>query len=146
MTGIAASKILTTEKIAPVLLLTAYSQKEIVESAKNSGVLAYLVKPLKEEQLFPGHWNCHIRFREIKNLEEEIDKLKDTIEVRKIVEKAMGILMQVHNLTEDVAYKKLQQYCMVKRKTLKEVSLAIIKSFEKPEKKYLIFLAKLYII
>ena len=132
--GIAASKVLTTEKIAPVLLLTAYSQKEIVESAKNSGVLAYLVKPLKEEQLFPAIEIAISRFREIKNLEDEIDKLKDTIEVRKIVEKAKGILMQVHNLTEDVAYKKLQQYCMVKRKTLKEVSLAIIKSFENQKK------------
>ena len=132
--GIAATKILTAEKIAPVLLLTAYSQKEIVDSAKNSGVLAYLVKPLREEQLFPAIEIAISRFREIKNLEEEINKLKNTLELRKVVEKAKGILMQVHSLTEEVAYKKLQQYCMVKRKTIKEVSLAVIKSFENNKK------------
>lgn len=132
--GIAAAKIISAEKLAPVVLLTAYSQKEIVESAKDSGVLAYLVKPVKEDQLFPAIEIAVSRFKEIKELEDEIEKLKETLEIRKLIERAKGILMQVHGLSEEIAYKKLQQYSMSKRKSLREVSTAVIKSFENHKK------------
>jgi len=126
MDGIAASKIISAEKIAPVLLLTAFSQKEIVEKAKDSGVLAYLVKPVKEANLFPAIEIALSRFQEFAQLERELEEVKNSLETRKILDRAKGILMDTHSLSENEAYRRIQQYSMAKRKSIREVAEAIV--------------------
>lgn len=131
MDGITAAKIIADEKIAPVLLLTAFSQQEIVDRAKKSGVLAYLVKPVRESNLFPAMEIALSRFQEMQQLEDELDKVKDSLEMRKTLDRAKGILMDAYNLNESEAYRRIQQYSMAKRKTIKEVAEAIIRSVMK---------------
>lgn len=126
MDGITAAKIISHEKIAPVLLLTAFSQKEIVEKAKDSGVLAYLVKPVKEANLFPAMEIALSRFQEFAELERELEGVKNSLETRKILDRAKGILMDAYNLNESEAYRRIQQYSMSKRKSIREVAEAII--------------------
>ena len=126
MDGLAAARIISDEKIAPVLLLTAYSQREIVDKAKESGVLAYLVKPVKEENLFPAMEIALSRFREFMSMEQELEELKTSLEARKLLDRAKGVLMDVHGLTESEAYRRIQQYSMAKRKSIKEVAQAIV--------------------
>jgi response regulator NasT len=126
MDGIAAAKIISAEKLAPVLLLTAFSQKEIVEKAKDSGVLAYLVKPIKEANLFPAIEIALSRFQEFAELERELEDVKNSLETRKILDRAKGILMDAYNLTESEAYRRIQQYSMSKRKSIREVAEAIV--------------------
>ncbi len=128
MDGITASKIISDEGLAPVLLLTAFSQKEIVDRAKDSGVLAYLVKPIQESNLFPAMEIALSRWQEMQQLEEELDKVKGSLEMRKTLDRAKGILMDAYNLSESEAYRRIQQYSMAKRKTIKEVAEAIIRS------------------
>lgn len=134
MDGIAAATLISQEKIAPVLLLTAFSQKEIVDKAKESGVLAYLVKPVKEVNLFPAMEIALSRFREFNELENELENIKNTLETRKILDRAKGILMDAHGLNESEAYRKMQQYSMAKRMTIKEVAQAIVKAATKRPK------------
>ena len=126
MDGITAAKIISNEKIAHVLLLTAFSQKEIVEKAKDSGVLAYLVKPVKEANLFPAIEIAISRFQEFAQLEQELEDVKKSLENRKILDRAKGILMDAYNLTESEAYRRIQQYSMSKRKSIREVAEAIV--------------------
>lgn len=131
MNGLTASKIIADEHLAPVLLLTAYSQKDIVEQAKNSGVLGYLVKPVREEQLFPALEIAISRFEEIKALGDELGLLKESLETRKLLDRAKGILMTAHGLTEQEAYRKMQQYSMSRRISIKELAEAVIASAKK---------------
>lgn len=131
MDGITAAKIISNEKIAPVLLLTAFSQKEIVEKAKDSGVLAYLVKPVKEANLFPAMEIALSRFQEFTELEKELEDVKNSLETRKILDRAKGILMDAYSLTESEAYRRIQQYSMSKRKSIREVAEAIVESATK---------------
>lgn len=133
MDGITASKIIANEKLAPVLLLTAYSQREIVEKAKDSGVLAYLVKPIKESNLFPAMEIALSRFHEFAALERELEDVKQSLESRKILDRAKGILMDAYNLTESEAFRRIQQYSMNKRKSIREVAEAVIRAATKRE-------------
>jgi two-component system, response regulator PdtaR len=128
MDGITAAKMISDEKLAPVLLLTAFSQKEIVDRAKDSGVLAYLVKPVRESNLFPAMEIALSRFQEMKQLEDELDNVKNSLEMRKILDRAKGILMDAYGLNESEAYRRIQQYSMTKRKTIKEVAESIVRS------------------
>lgn len=126
MDGITAAKIISNERLAPVLLLTAYSQKEIVDKAKDSGVLAYLVKPVKEANLFPAMEIAMSRFHEFMGLEKELEDIKNSLENRKLLDRAKGILMDAHGLSESEAYRRIQQYSMNKRKSIREVAEMII--------------------
>lgn len=134
MDGIAAATLISQEKIAPVLLLTAFSQQEIVDKAKESGVLAYLVKPVKEVNLFPAMEIALSRFREFNELEQELENIKNTLETRKLLDRAKGILMDAHGLNESEAYRKMQQYSMAKRMSIKEVAQAIVAAATKRPK------------
>ena len=131
MDGIAAAKMISNEKLAPVLLLTAYSQKEIVEKAKDSGVLAYLVKPVKESNLFPAMEIALSRFKEYMEIEQELLDLRNSLETRKILDRAKGMLMDAYNLSEQEAFRRIQQYSMAKRKSIREVAEAIIEASKK---------------
>ena len=128
MDGIAAAKKMAEEKLAPVLLLTAFSQPEIVEKAKASGVLGYLVKPVQEAQLFPAMEIARSRWQEMQDMEAELAGLRDTLEARKTLDRAKGIIMAMHHLSEPEAYRRIQQYAMMKRKTLKEIAEAVVKA------------------
>lgn len=128
MDGIAAARRIADEKLAPVLLLTAFSQPEIVEKAKDSGVLGYLVKPVRESSLFPAMEIALSRWEEMQGLEQELDKLKDSLETRKTVDRAKGILMAAHKLSEQEAYRRIQRYAMTKRLPIKEVAEAIVRA------------------
>ena len=131
MDGIAAAKMISNDKLAPVLLLTAYSQKESVEKAKDSGVLAYLVKPVKESNLFPAMEIALSRFKEYMEIEQELLDLRNSLETRKILDRAKGMLMDAYNLSEQEAFRRIQQYSMAKRKSIREVAEAIIEASKK---------------
>lgn len=126
MDGITAAKLIAQEQLAPVLLLTAYSQQDIVDKASEAGVIAYLVKPIREEQLFPAMEIAVRRFAEVQELNAELDGLKESLETRKLLDRAKGILMTAHGMTEQEAYRKMQQFSMAKRISLKELAESII--------------------
>jgi two-component system, response regulator PdtaR len=126
MDGIEAAKLLTEERIAPVLLLTAYSQRELVERARQAGVAGYLVKPFRESDLSPAIEVALARFTEFRALEREVGDLQTALETRKLVDRAKGILMDTQSLTEAEAFRRIQKMSMNTRKPMKEVAEAII--------------------
>lgn len=134
MDGLTAAKTITEGELAPVLLLTAYSQQDIVAKAAEAGVIAYLVKPVREQQLFPAMEVAVSRFREWQGLSRELEELKESLVTRKLVDRAKGILMTVHGMTEQDAYRKMQQFSMMKRITLKKLAEEIIDADEKNRK------------
>ena len=126
MDGIDAARVLTEERIAPVLLLTAYSQQELIERAKDAGVVGYMVKPFRESDLAPAIEVAVARFAEFRALEKEVGDLTLALETRKLVDRAKGILMDSQGLTEAEAFRKIQKMSMNIRKPMKEVAEAII--------------------
>lgn len=130
MDGIEAAKILTSERIAPVVLLTAFSQRDLVERAKEAGVVGYLVKPIQEADLAPAIEIALSRFKEFRELEKEVDNLEDQLETRKLVDHAKGILMDTQGLTEAAAFRRIQKMSMNTRKAMREIAQAIILTHE----------------
>ena len=126
MDGIEAARILTQERLAPVLLLSAYSKQDLVQRAQEAGVASYLVKPFRESNLAPAIEVALARFNEFRTLEKEIDDLKETLETRKAVERAKGILMEMQNMNEAEAFRRIQKMSMNNRKPMKAVAEAII--------------------
>ena len=126
MDGIEAAKVLTEERVSPVLLLTAYSQQELIERAKDAGVVGYLVKPFRESDLSPAIEVAVARFAEFRALEKEVGNLKSALETRKLVDRAKGILMDSQGMTESEAFRKIQKMSMNTRKPMQEVAEAII--------------------
>lgn len=126
MDGIEAAKILTEERVAPVVLLSAYSQRELVERAREAGVVAYLVKPYREEELAPAIEVALARFAEFKDLQKQVTDLQVALETRKLVDRAKGILMDKQGLTEAEAFRKIQKMSMDNRKAMKDVAEAVI--------------------
>jgi len=133
--GIEAAKILTQEEIAPIIFLTAYSDKELVEKAKEVGVISYIVKPFKESDLFPAIEIAIARFKEFQLLRKEVEDLKDALETRKLVDRAKGLLMDREGLKEHEAFRLIQKASMDKRKPMKEIAQAIILAYELKDKK-----------
>ena len=122
--GISASaKII---EIAPVLMLTAFSQKELVERARDAGVMAYVVKPFTIGDLMPAIEIAISRHKQMKSLATEVADLHDRLETRKIIDKAKGILMTALSLSEPEAFSWIQKAAMDRRLTMKEVALAVI--------------------
>jgi len=130
MDGIDVAKTLTEEKIAPVVLLTAYSQKELVDRAREAGVVGYLVKPFKESDLTPAIEVALARFNEFKQITQELDDLQHALETRKLVDRAKGILMDTKGLTESEAFRAIQKMSMDNRRPMKAVAEAIIMAHE----------------
>lgn len=126
MDGIEAAQILTEERIAPVLLLSAYSQQELVQRAQKAGVAGYLVKPFQESDLTPAIEVALARFSEFRALEQELGDLNEALETRKLVDRAKGILMDSQKLSEAEAFRKIQKMSMNNRKSMKAVAEAII--------------------
>jgi response regulator NasT len=128
--GITAAEELTRAKIAPVVLLTAYSDQALVERAKEAGVVGYVVKPFRETELMPVIELCLARFAEFRSLEREVGSLKDALEARKVIERAKGVLMEVHGLRESEAFHRIRKTSMDARKSMKEVAEAILLTHE----------------
>lgn len=126
MDGIDAAKVITTEGISPVLLLTAYSQKDLVDRAKDAGVFAYLVKPFKEADLLPAMEIAISRYEEFIELENEVSDLENKLDTRKAVDRAKGILMDQYGLKEQEAFRRIQVQSMNTRKSMREIAEAII--------------------
>lgn len=126
MDGISAAEILSKERIAPVVLLTAFSQRELVERAAEAGALAYVVKPFTPNDLIPAIDIALTRAQQIYALEEEISDLAERLETRKILDRAKGILNDTMGLTEPEAFRWIQKASMDRRLTMREVAQTVI--------------------
>jgi response regulator NasT len=125
--GLKVARLIRDEKLAgSILLLTAYSSKEFVNQAKTVGVEGYLVKPVSEESLLPMVEVAISKGLEMERMREDIRKVQDELENRKLIERAKGILMAQEKLGEDEAFKKLRKISMDKGKSMKEIAKAII--------------------
>lgn len=129
--GIHAARQLQYDGDTPVLLLTAYSQADIIGRAKEAGVIGYLVKPVTPEQLFPALEVGIGQFVKQKEIKEQMKRLDEELQTRKVVEKAKGYLMDYYHITEDEAYQRLRSYSMKKGQSMKATAQAVIKSIEK---------------
>jgi len=130
MDGVDAAKEISKERVAPVLLLTAYSQQDLVRRAMEAGVFAYVVKPFTESDLLPAIGVATARFQEFNTISEEAASLSDALETRKLVDRAKGILMDKHNLREQDAFRRIQQQSMNTRKSMREIAEAILLTSE----------------
>ena len=124
--GIEAAKRLTENHIAPVVLLTAFSQKELVEQASEAGALAYVVKPFTQNDLLPAIEIALSRYQQILTLEAEIADMAERFETRKLVDRAKGLLNERMGLTEPEAFRWIQKASMDRRTTMQAVAQAII--------------------
>jgi len=123
--GISAAEKISRTAPAPIVLLTGTVDAESIERARLAGVMNYLVKPFRDEQLLPAIDLAIYQFMELSGLREEVERLKEAIEARKIIEKAKGVLMK-QGISEPDAYRKMQKIAMSKRKPLKEIAEAIL--------------------
>jgi len=124
--GVDAAKEIANDRLAPVLLLTAYSQQDLVRRAMDAGVFAYVVKPFTESDLLPAMGVAIARFREFSSIAEEASNLSQALETRKLVDRAKGILMDKNGLREQDAFRRIQQQSMNSRKSMREIAEAII--------------------
>jgi len=126
MSGIAALRVLTDENIAPVLLLTAYSEGSLIQEARDAGAVAFLVKPYRPSDLQPAIEVALARFSELRTLRTELQDVREALAVRKVVERAKGLLMETHGLKETDAFRRIQKASMDNRKSMKEIAEAIL--------------------
>jgi two-component system, response regulator PdtaR len=124
--GIAAAEHIAGERVAPVVILTAFSQRDLVERAREAGAMAYLVKPFQKKDLVPTIEMATSRFAEIVALEQEVDGLHERLEARKTVERAKGVLMTEHGMTEPEAFRWIQRTAMDRRTTMRAVADAVL--------------------
>ncbi|MCS7478156.1 ANTAR domain-containing response regulator [Umezawaea endophytica] len=127
--GIEAASAIAGGRIAAVVILTAFSQRELVERARDAGAMAYLVKPFAKRDLVPAIELAMSRFAELQALENEVAGLTDRLETRKVVERAKGLLMSKQNLSEPEAFRWVQRTAMDRRTTMKAVAEAVIENF-----------------
>ena len=135
MDGISAASKIMEERATPIVLLTSHYEPGTIERAKAAGVMAYLVKPLREEELLPAVELAISRFEEFMSLRKENENLKRTLEARKTIERAKGILMKQQDLSEAEAFSLIQKKSMDMRKPMAEIAHAIILAEEMIEKK-----------
>ena len=133
--GISAADQLNKDHVAPVVLLTAFSQKELVERATEAGALAYVVKPFTPNDLLPAVEIALSRWAQIVTLENEIADLSERFETRKIVDIAKGILNEKMGLTEPEAFRWIQKASMDRRLTMKDVAVTIVDQLGSDQKK-----------
>jgi len=126
MDGLAAAEKIAGSRLAPVVILTAFSQRDLVERARAAGAMAYLVKPFQKSDLVPAIEVALSRFSELTQLEAEVATLTDRLETRKAVERAKGQLMAAYGMTEPQAFKWIQRTAMDHRMTMREVADRII--------------------
>jgi len=128
MDGIDAAAKITSDRIAPVVILTAFSQRDLVMRARDAGTMAYLVKPFAKRDLVPAIELAVSRFSELQALESEVAGLTDRLETRKVIDRAKGLLMTSQGLTEPDAFRWIQRTAMDRRTTMKAVAEAVVES------------------
>jgi response regulator NasT len=131
--GLTAARDITAERLCAVLILTAFSQRELVEQARDAGALAYLVKPFQRSELVPGIELAIGRFQEMQELLERNLELSEQLETRKIVDRAKGRLMDAHGLAEAEAFSFVQRRAMSDRTTMREVAEGILEGSIVPD-------------
>jgi two-component system, response regulator PdtaR len=130
--GIAAAATIVDERIAPVVMLTAFSQRELIEQARDAGAMAYLVKPFARHELVPAIELAVSRYAEKRALEDEVATLGERLETRKIVDRAKGLLMTRQQMTEPEAFRWIQRTAMDRRTTMKAVAEAVVEGLATP--------------
>jgi response regulator NasT len=120
--------------LAPVLMLTAFSQRELVERARDAGVMAYVVKPFSINDLVPAIEIAISRHKQMKSLESEVSDIYERLETRKVIDRAKGILMKAMNLSEPESFSWIQKTAMDRRISMKEVANAIISPEAAPDR------------
>jgi response regulator NasT len=128
--GTEAAARINQQRTVPIIMLTAYTDKDTVRKAEVAGVLGYLVKPISENDLPPAINIALARFRELQTLRSEVHDLQESLEARKVIERAKGILMQRLSLSERDAYERLRQRARDKRAKMKDIAQAIIEAEE----------------
>ncbi|MGA1240036.1 MAG: ANTAR domain-containing response regulator [Ilumatobacteraceae bacterium] len=126
MSGLEAAKIVSDKKICPVVMLTAFSQREIIEQARAAGALAYLVKPFQKTDLVPAIELAIARFAELKSLSGEVAALGAQLEIRKLVDRAKGVLIDKHQMSESDAFSFIQSMAMSQRMKMGDIAEQII--------------------
>ena len=124
--GLEASRAIAAEKLCPVVLLTAFSQREIVEQARDAGALAYIVKPFQKSDLVPAIEVALGRFREIRLLANEVGALEEQLETRKVIDRAKGLLIDKAGLSESDAYAFIQRAAMSERAKMRDIAERIL--------------------
>ncbi|WP_197353185.1 ANTAR domain-containing response regulator [Streptomyces bathyalis] len=124
--GISAAEQVAEESIAPVLMLTAFSQRELVERARDAGAMAYLVKPFSKSDVVPAIEMAVSRFTEMRTLEKEVADLSQRLETRKLVDRAKSVLQTQYGLTEPAAFRWIQKTSMDRRLSMQQVAEAVI--------------------
>ncbi|MEA5155907.1 ANTAR domain-containing response regulator [Raineyella sp.] len=133
MDGITAAKIIAGERIAPVVMLTAFSQRELVERAREAGAMAYVVKPFEASDVVPAIEIALARFQEIRAVEAEVEDLEERLASRKAVDQAKGLLQSGMGMSEQEAFRWIQKTAMDLRKPMREVAEGIIEKLRKPK-------------
>lgn len=131
MDGLTAAETIGEQRICPVIMLTAFSQKELVERARDAGVMAYIVKPFTVSDVTPAIEVATSRWAEVKALESEVADLGERLETRKAVEKAKGVLMKKLKITEAEAFRWIQKTAMDRRLGMREVADAVVSGMDK---------------
>jgi two-component system, response regulator PdtaR len=124
--GLSAAEQIAEQRIAPVVILTAFSQRDLVERARDAGAMAYLVKPFTKADLVPAIEMAASRFQEARALEDEVATLRDRLEARKLLDRAKGVLQSQHGLTEPDAFRWIQKTSMDRRIGMREVAQAVL--------------------
>jgi AmiR/NasT family two-component response regulator len=130
--GISAAEQVVSARIAPVVILTAFSQRDLVERAREAGAMAYLVKPFQKKDLLPTIEMAVSRFAEIVALEGEVADLSGRLEARKLVDRAKGVLQTEHGLTEPEAFRWIQRASMDQRRSMRTVAQDVVDGLSKP--------------
>ncbi|CAN5873962.1 response regulator [soil metagenome] len=130
MDGIEAAGQITGERLSAVLILTAFSQRDLIEKARRAGAMAYLVKPFQKHDLLPAIEIAAGRFKDLQGLEAEVGNLTDRLEARKVVERAKGLLMEPEDMSEPAAFRWLQKAAMEQRLTMKIIAEQVIERHE----------------
>jgi two-component system, response regulator PdtaR len=132
MDGITAAAQIASKRIAPVVILTAFSQRDLIERARDAGAMAYLVKPFQKRDLFPAIEMATSRFAEIRALESEVTNLRERLEARKLIERAKGALMTKHALSEPEAFRWIQRAAMDNRTSMRAVAELVLSGDDDP--------------
>ena len=124
--GLEAARAVSAEKICPVVMLTAFSQREVIEQARDAGALTYLVKPFQKTDLVPAIELAIGRFAELKLLSGERDALDEQLQLRKLLDRAKGVLIDKHHMTEQAAFDFIQKSAMSSRSRMKDVAQKVV--------------------
>ena len=130
MDGIQAAEQVTKERLSAVLILTAFSQRDLIEKARRAGAMAYLVKPFQKHDLLPAIQIAAGRFKDLQGLEDQVGDLTDRLEARKLVERAKGLLQQHESMAEPAAFRWLQKTAMERRLSMKDVAAQVFERYE----------------